>query len=163
MPDHGAEYERHQIESLLGTKDGRLDRDVGMYLSPEHELFEQVHDIAVAPALRSNGINKSAIVRVFGSESLLSDVCLWVQTARVVVADLTATNADLMYVLGLCHGLRRCPLLIMQENTEVPFNLGALRCVEYAYTNEGLWTLREQLERAIRIVLATCGDMDQKD
>ncbi len=103
--------------------------------------------------MKANGINTVEVVRVFGSESVLSEVCWWVQSAEVIVADLTGSNADLMYVLGLCHGLRRCPLVISQAALELPFNLAALRCISYEQGREGMWELRDNLKRAIRVFL----------
>jgi hypothetical protein len=148
------DYERKQTESLLCSRNGRIERGLGLFLMPAHELFRHVHDVAVAPAMQANGINKAEVVSVFGSESLLSDICWWCQSAEVIVADLTGSNADLMYVLGLCHGLRRCPLIISQAAMELPFNLAALRCISYEQGAEGMWELRNSLKRAIRAFLA---------
>src|SRR3954447_21431415 len=112
MAEKRADYEHHQIESLLLSKEGRLDSGVGLFLVPQDHNSQTVYDAAVAPAMRANGLNEVAAVRVFGSDSQLSEVCWWVQTAEVIVAELSTVNADIMYVLGLCHGLRRCPLII---------------------------------------------------
>lgn len=130
-----------------------MEEGVGLFLAPDGVAFRLVYDTAVAPAMRSSKLNQTKIVRVFGSESLLSEVVFWLQTAQVIVADLTTVNADLMLVLGLCLGMHRCPLLIAEEPTELPFNLGALRCIYYDSNKEGLVQLRKDLTRAIRIHL----------
>ena len=44
----------------------------------------------------------------------------------MIVADLGILSADLLYILGLAHGLGRCPLLLTQNANELPFNLA--RC-----------------------------------
>jgi hypothetical protein len=154
MPRGASEYERHQIESLLQTRDTPIDPGLGLFLAPDDERFRGIHDAAVAPAMHANGINQAEIVRVFGSDSLLSDVCWWAQRAEVIVADLSAMSPDVMFVLGLCCGLRRCPLIIAQPPIDLPFNLAALRCISYEPDNDGLGELREDLSRAMRVFLS---------
>jgi hypothetical protein len=75
--------------------------------------------------------------------------------AEVIVAELsTATNGDLMYALGLAHGLGRCPLMLVQRGGELPFNLAGLRHVQYTRSQAGLLVLRSDLTRAVRVFLA---------
>ena len=149
-------YERMQIDSMLHPRDGaNVQRGVAVFLAPEGAAAEHVYDAAVGPALRENGLNRVSVVRVFNSDSALVDVSRWLLTAEIVVAELsTATNGDLMYALGLAHGLGRCPLLLVQRNAELPFNLAGLRHVQYTRSQNGLLTLREDLTRAIRVFLA---------
>jgi hypothetical protein len=148
-----SEYERLQIESLLQPKPAQLKRGTGLFVMPDSEWAEEVYQIAVRPALRKNEIDVSDSVVVFDTDSMLADVARYVQTIEVIVVDLTALQSELMYVLGLCLGLGRCPILIAEKAGPVPFNLQALRCVEYAATRDGLFELRENLARAIRTFL----------
>lgn len=60
-----------------------------------------------------------------------------------------------MYVLGLCHASGRCPLLITPLGEPPPFDLAKLRTVKYAPGDAGLFRLRDDLARAIRVFLAT--------
>ena len=154
MPASG-DYERLQIESLLQSQSpGGVDAGVGLFLMPKVEHVQLVHDAAVLPAMRKNGLNHVAPVWVFGSDSQLREVVRWLRAAHVIVADLTYLSPDLMYVLGLAHGLGRCPILIHHEDTEVPFNLDALRCIDYRDDHDGLLELRARLSRAIRVLLS---------
>jgi hypothetical protein len=73
----------------------------------------------------------------------------------VIIADTSQLNAAVLYVLGLCHGLRRCPLMIARSPVELPFDLGALRCLRYHPHRDGLLELRENLSRALRIFLTS--------
>ncbi len=153
MPAPG-DYERLQIESLLQPQaHGGVDAGVGMFLMPKDIDARLVHDAAVLPAMQKNGLNRVAPVWVFGSDSQLREVARWLRAAHVIVADLTTINGDLMYVLGLAHGLGRCPILIHRDDTEVPFNLDALRCIEYRAGPDGMIELRTRLTRAIRVLL----------
>ena len=76
--------------------------------------------------------------------------------SEVIVVDLSETNAAVTYVLGLCHGLKRAPILITQAKSELLFNWDAMRCFEYDTSTGGLRNLREALERALRLRSLFC-------
>jgi len=147
-------YERMQIQSLLQSDAIAPERGVGLYLMPDTPMAWRTFELAVIPSLEKNGIEARGAACVFDSSSNLTDVARWILRSEIILADLTYLNTDLMYVLGLAHGLGRCPLLLTQRPLELPFNLGALRWLEYAAHREGLIELRVHLIRAIRVFLA---------
>ena len=64
-------------------------------------------------------------------------------------------------------GLHYLPaLLIAQSPVELPFDLGALRCLRYKLDRESLVDLRNNLTRALRIFLAAArkgGDAESEE
>jgi hypothetical protein len=149
-------YERLEIDALLrgGSPPLARRRGGGLVLLPESDFFADLCGAAILPALHDNGLNQRPTVHVFDSDTFLDTVHAELTAADVIVADVTGRNPDLLYVLGLCHGIGRCPLLIAQRPAELPFGLGALRHVGYAATAEGVRRLREDLSRALRVFLA---------
>jgi hypothetical protein len=152
--DRVSHYERLQIGSMLHPPGVKVYSGMAVFLCPENESSEQLYVQAVGPALRVNGLNRVDVVRVFDSDSALVDVTHWLAEAEVIIAELSAPNPHLMYVLGLAHGLGRCPLMLVERTNQLPFNLAALRHVEYARGHAGLLALRSDLTRAIRVFLA---------
>jgi hypothetical protein len=149
-------YERLQIESLLQANDRSVVRGSGLFLMPQRDTMRRVYELAVAPAFEKCGIAGHGAAIVFDSDSNLHELGKWLTESDLIVADVSRPHAaDLLYVLGLAHGLGRCPLLITDSAVELPFNLGALRWVEYRDHNDGLAELREHLVRAIRVFLAS--------
>lgn len=146
-------YERMQIESLLQRQPAGVIKGTGLVLLPDAAEFMTLHRIAIAPAFKACELDAELFVRVFDSDSHLSDACRHLATAEVIVADITEQPAHLMYILGLSHALGRCPILLTQDATSMPFNLASLRYVEYLRTNDGMLRLREDLSRAIRVFL----------
>ena len=147
-------YERMQIGSMLHPPGGRVRDGVAVFLCPAGDAALELYEQAVAPALRDNGLNRVGVVRVFDSDSALVDVSRWLREAELVVADLSLPNPHLMYVLGLAHGLGRCPLMLADRQAELPFNLAGLRHVQYAHGAAGRMRLRSDLTRAVRVFLA---------
>jgi hypothetical protein len=152
--DRVSHYERLQIGSMLHPPGAKVQPGVAVFLCPEGERSEELYVQAVGPALRANGLNRVDVVPVFNSDSALVDVTRWLAEAELIVAELSVPSRDLMYVLGLAHGLGRCPLMLVERRSELPFNLAGLRHVEYSRGHAGLIVLRSDLTRAIRVFLA---------
>jgi hypothetical protein len=150
-----SQYERLLIDALLLSQPNRpTESGSGLFVGPlERRHDRRVFEMAVLPAMRKHDLNGSELRVVFDDCSSLAEVCRFVQSAEVIVVDVSELNPSVMYVLGLCHGLGRCPIVLTRKLDELPFNLGVLRNVAYEVVGEGLYELRGRLERAIRIFL----------
>jgi hypothetical protein len=149
-------YERREIAVLLGSGLAALPAAVdGLVVGPESAEFARVSELAVFPALRQNGLNQGPPRRVLDTSSPLEEVARELLSAKVVIIDVSLDDPDTLYVLGLCHGLGRCPLLIHHKEPDLPFDLLRLRRLGYATGDDGLLRLRENLARAIRVFLAS--------
>jgi len=148
-------YERLLIDSLLMVQHPPrpIEPGAGLFVGPTDPYRKMTFDLAVQPAMRKNGLNGSELRVVFDDYSSLADVCTFVQTAEVIVVDLSDLNPSVLYVLGLCHGLGRCPIVLTRQIRQLPFNLHTLRHIEYSPAKDGLFDLRERLERALRVFL----------
>ena len=51
---------------------------------------------------------------------------------RAIVADLTDSNPNVYYELGIAHGLRRPVILLTQDINELPFDLRGYRVIPYS-------------------------------
>lgn len=156
-------YERLQIESVLRSAGIARVPETGLHLMTVHEESRRVFDVAVQPAMLKNGLNVSETVIVFDSSSDLAECARHVLEAEVIVADVGNISADLLYMLGLSHGLGRCPLLLTQDASTLPFNLAALRWLEYRADLRDLVELREHLTRAIRVFLLATRSKSNRD
>ena len=149
----GSAYERIEIESLLhGTSPGAAP-EAALVLLPDAEPFLEVWRAAIVPALQENAFPFAARVPVFDAGATLDVVHRHLLAAEVIVADVTGLNPAVLYLLGLCHGRGRCPLLIGPREMDLPFNLRSLRHVGYEHDAQGLRRLRQDLGRALRVFL----------
>lgn len=157
-----SKYEQSQIDAVTRASVIRpVERGMGLFAAPVGEESARVHEIAVLPAFRKNRLNLRDVAIAFDDLALLEDVCRWVKTAEVIVVDASGLNPGVLYVLGLCHGIGRSPILIAREGTcDLPFNLVATGCSYYETTSEGLLTLRQDLARRVRVFLASADPFD---
>ena len=149
-----SQFERMQIESVFAPKLRDIKVGSGLYLMPDSDPDRQVFEIAVNPAMQKNEINVGTIIVAFDSDSFLSQVAQYIQVSEIVIAEVSEHNPHVLYVLGMCHGMGRCPLLVTRDASNLPFGLQCLRWVQYKNDQRGLVWLREELTRAIRVFLA---------
>ena len=77
---------------------------------------------------------------------------IWQQLRRaeIVVADLTHSNPNVYYEVGLAHALGKQIIFVTQDRDKLPFDVSTSRCIRYEENN--LAHLREELEKAFAAV-----------
>lgn len=88
--------------------------------------------------------------------SIMEEVWAALNACRFVIADISASNLNVFYELGIAHTLNKPALLITraQKPEEVPFDVRHLRYIAYESTPEGSERLRGGLRAAIKRLLA---------
>jgi hypothetical protein len=66
------------------------------------------------------------------------------------VADLTHSNPNVYYEVGLAHALGKQITFITQDKDRLPFDVSTSRCVRYEISD--LFSLRNELEKAFAAV-----------
>jgi hypothetical protein len=54
-----------------------------------------------------------------------------ISTAKVLVAELTERNPNVLYELGLAHALKKPVVLVSSTEKDVPFDLQHIRVIYY--------------------------------
>lgn len=77
---------------------------------------------------------------------------IWQQLrgSEAVVADLTRSNPNVYYEVGLAHALGKLIIFITQDNGNLPFDVSTSRCIRY--NKDNLPRLKEELEKAFAAV-----------
>jgi hypothetical protein len=85
----------------------------------------------------------------------VTDIWSHTRQAKLILADLSGKNANVFYELGLAHALAKPAILIAESVDDVPFDLRALRILEYNKSRPR-WgeELAEKITRSILEVIA---------
>ena len=116
------------VSTPFGTKtavDGRLIDHDHVYLT------------GIRPALEALG---TTVVRAdeMSGALVMKSVFDALISCDVMVADISAGNANVMYELGVRHALRRgITVLVMAAGGHIPYNIAYLRVVAYATDGQG--------------------------
>ena len=121
-------------------------------------LFERQYERVIRPAVETAGLVCVRGDEVYTKPLIVQDVWASIRRSRLVVAELSGRNPNVMYEVGLAHAIGKPIVLLTRNEDDVPFDLKALRYIYYDTDNPD-WgpDLRAELGRAIERVLATPG------
>ncbi|MTB87167.1 hypothetical protein H9L21_07620 [Aeromicrobium senzhongii] len=147
-------------QSMPGPKAFQLptdklqSHDLVAVMMPFDAKFNSVYE-ALRGAAAEAGMQCQRADDIWKNEHILDDVLELIWTARVVVADLTDRNANVFYETGIAHTIGRDVVLITQNMEHVPFDLRAIRALNYYPNSEGLDHLKDGLRTRLKTILAS--------
>lgn len=143
-----------QLGRIFGGGTFSLDPNLCFVLMPFASHLRPIYEDHVKPVVQSERLSCVRADEIVGSKPITLDIWEKINRARVVIADLTGTNANVFYELGLAHALGKDVILMTQAVSDVPFDLRAIRCIVYEYTPRGMKELEAGLRAAIRATMA---------
>ncbi len=81
--------------------------------------------------------------------SITKDIIEKLYSASVVLADLTDSNPNVMYELGVRHTFKKPSVMVKTKGSEIPFDVNDYNVFEYEYTPKGLEGLKEHINVVI--------------
>ncbi|HRE41727.1 MAG TPA: hypothetical protein PLG90_10365 [Ignavibacteria bacterium] len=84
---------------------------------------------------------------VKGAGNINSDTIRHLNNSNIVLADLTNSNPNVMYELGICHTQGIPVIHIALQNSQIPFDMSQDRIIFYEDSIKGGQDLRENLEK----------------
>ena len=116
--------------------------------------FDRVYQDVVLPAAIAVGYTTMRADKI-GGVTLTLPLILQLLSSDLFVADLTATNPNVMYELGLRHALSNSTtLLIMEAGSRLPFDLGYYKVIVYRITESGALEYSEAVRAKAALVQA---------
>ncbi len=143
------------VERKLEREEARglgLARGWGVVSEPQDG--RGIYEAAILPALEGSGLFVTKVEEIGGLGESLGNLWFAIRSAEVIVADVTGLYPEVLYALGLCHGLKRCPILLVRSPGDVPFHLIKLRHIRYVDSEEGAMKLKRTLENVVQEVLS---------
>jgi len=144
----------NKIEEAIRFEKELLSREICFVLMPFSDPFNKYYEVIIAPAIESCGIRSERADSLFGPANIVFDIWEGIKRARILIAELTGRNPNVMYELGLAHAIEKPVILLTQDINDVPFDLRSLRCIVYN-TKEPEWAnkLRDEITKYITVLL----------
>jgi nucleoside 2-deoxyribosyltransferase len=101
-------------------------------LMPFDPEFRSIFDDLIQPALKDAGFDVTRADSFLDQQNILRDIVGGIGHADLIVADLTTLNPNVLYELGLCHGLGIPTLMLAQSMDDIPFDLRPYRIQLYS-------------------------------
>ena len=91
------------------------------------------------PAIKKAGlIPVRADTDIFGTGKIIDQIWSGLNRAKVLVAELTGRNPNVLYELGLAHALHKPVVLVSSNEADVPFDVRHVRVIYYD-VNDPFW------------------------
>lgn len=121
---------------------------------PFHSLFGAEYERVLRPAIKNVGLECKRGDEIYTHQSIVQDIWKSIRGARVIVAELSGRNPNVMYEIGMAHAIGKPIVLLTRDQEDVPFDLRALRYIYYD-PNNPFWgqDLQSDLTKVLRKIL----------
>lgn len=130
--------------------------DTCFTIMPFGGWFDAYYTSIYKPAIEAVGLIPCRADDLYRPSAIVNDIWTYTKSSKLILADLTGKNPNVFYELGLAHALAKPAILIAESIEDVPFDLRALRVLEYD-KNQPRWgdELKERITKAIQEVIAS--------
>ena len=141
-----------QDDTLLRFIDPSTAEDPNLVFvaMPFSSVFDARFDKGIRVPLEEDGYRVVRTDRIFGnSELIMSRIVRHIQSAFIVVADITGSNPNVLLELGLALGLGKRVILIAERPEEVPADLRYITYLQAGETPDHLSCLLKKSVKTI--------------
>jgi hypothetical protein len=105
------------------------------FAAPVGAYYELIYE----PAIKKTGLTPvRADTDIFGTGKIIDQIWAGLKRAKVLVAELTGRNPNVLYELGLAHALHKPVVLVSSNEPDVPFDVRHVRVIYYD-VNDPFW------------------------
>lgn len=109
-----------------------MENNKAFVLMPFSESLNDVYEFLIKSALSEVGYKVERADDIKSQSNILEDIIKGIVGSDLIVADLTDSNANVYYELGIAHALQKRVVLITQDVDDLPFDLRSYRVVSYS-------------------------------
>lgn len=99
---------------------------------PFAQELADVYKFLIVDGLEQSGYVVKRADDIKSQSNILNDIISAIVSSDLIVADLTGSNPNVYYELGVAHALNKNVILLTQDIDELPFDLRSYRVVPYS-------------------------------
>jgi hypothetical protein len=123
----------------LGKAAGIDANDTCFVVMPFEPPLGDYYSLIYEQAIVKAGLKPvRADAEIFGTGKIMDQIWAGINSAKVLVAELTTRNPNVFYELGIAHALRKPVVLISSNEGDVPFDVRHIRVIYYD-VNDPFW------------------------
>ena len=131
-----------------------INTDLCFVLMPFTETWSnRIWTLHIKPTVERAGMKCSRADDIFIPGIIIEDIWSAINTASIIVADLTGKNPNVFYELGLAHVIGT-PTILLSQDHEIPaFDTAHYRQIKYQDNTDGCKLLQNQLYAALKCII----------
>ncbi len=143
-------YQKRFLNPLFRERYIEIDHELCFVLMPfTEEWSNRIWRRHIQPTIESLGLKCRRADDFFLPNVVVDDIFKKVNSALILIADLTGNNPNVFYELGIAHALGRPVILLSQDEHKSPFNIAHWRQIKYSDNTDGCEKLESELKLAI--------------
>jgi len=149
-----------QVNPIFGPASYRIDERLAFVLMPFTDELTKIYHTFIKPTVELKQFNLvcKRADDIKSNRSIIQDIWKSICEARIVIADMSGLNPNVMYELGVTHTLGKETILIYQRSDEeirFPFDLSHIRRIEYENSAIGGRKLEKDLKETLEHILSS--------
>jgi hypothetical protein len=109
-------------------------------MTPFKEPYDSIYQKILTPAIAEAGLVPVRADQILRPGDAVAQIWNAIREADICVADISETNPNVMYELGLAHAMQKQVILLTKKTRKTPFDLKVLRQLLYSPAAPG-WEL----------------------
>jgi len=140
LEDDGAVQEKVRETFKKLEKSAKVKSDDSCFvMMPYRNPLGSYYDKIYKPAIEKAGLKPvRADDDIFGTGKIIDQIWSGINSAKILIAELTTRNPNVFYELGLAHALKKPVVLVSSNEEDVPFDLNHIRVIYYD-VNDPFW------------------------
>lgn len=118
--------------------------------------FEELYSDVIEPSTKKFGLCPYRADQVYGPGNVLKDIIQGIETAQIVIAEITPANENVYYEVGYAHALKKPTILLAdkKDRQKLPFDLSGFRVLFYENSIGGKRKVQGGLEKHLQAILS---------
>lgn len=123
------------------------------------DIYDQLYDGVIKPLCDKNNIKPIRADEISNSSVILDDIIKYIQTANIIIADITPNNPNVFYELGYAHAIGKEVILLCERGKRagLPFDISGYRTIFYENTMIGKDKIEKEVEKYLEEALKRQG------
>lgn len=129
-----------QLNPIFGSPAYSIQNKSIFVLMPYNDELDGIYNNIIKPTIEGEklGFTCKRADEIKSNKAIIEDIFKGICEARIVIADLTNLNPNVMYELGIAHTVGKDTILLFQKNDEVKFPLDITHIKRIEYKNDAI-------------------------
>lgn len=144
------------IHPIFGTVPASINERLVFVLMPFKNDLTNIYNSIVKPVIEGKNFVCRRADDYKTNRAIIQDIWEAICESRIVIADMTYLNPNVMYEIGIAHTVGKNTIIMYQpkmQDLQFPFDLAHIRRIEYEITIDGGKKLERELGEMLESVL----------
>jgi|CXWL01.1.fsa_nt_gi hypothetical protein len=142
-----------QVKPIFGDIIEKIDKTYCFVLMPFQKTFFQVFEDHILKVSKKFKLICEKADDIYSTKAIMDDIWKSINRAKIIIADLSEKNANVLYETGIAHTLGKDVILLTREIKDIPFDLRHLRTIRYDFTPRGMKEFEKSLGKTLNELL----------